>query len=127
MRMLTRAGWSDLVVGFAVLAVAVGAAGCDKNCQNTCARVYDAAQCNVVVPGSDPDKLRRECVVECQAALTNPGGMEGYNPYEKAPPQSDFENFELSTEVQAAEWMECVWGAECSELQLEEGICWPIP
>lgn len=109
--------------------VLLGAAlpGCGKDCQTSCARVYEQAQCNVVVPGEDPDTLRRECIQECQAALTHPGGMEGYNPYEPVPPGSDWENFVLQTETQAAEWMECVADQECDQMQLNAGICWPIP
>jgi hypothetical protein len=111
----------------ALLLAAAALAGCDKNCQNTCAKIYDQAQCNVVVPGEDADTLRRECISECQAALTQPGDMNGYNPYDKVPPASDFENFVLENEKQAAEWMECVASQECDQLQLEGGICWPIP
>ena len=114
----------------AVLTAAVAVAGCGeekKNCQGTCTHVYDPAQCNVVVPGQPFDDLRDECTSECQAALREPGEMGDYNPYERAPSGSDWENYTLANERQAAEWMECVWSQPCENLTLQAGICWPIP
>jgi hypothetical protein len=113
---------------FVVAALAL-AQGCGKDCQSTCARVYEPAQCGVQVAGVDTDILRQDCVASCQTALTRPGDMNGYDPYEKVPPVSEWEDFSMrddGNEKQAAEWMNCVWEMECEDLQLQAGICWPI-
>ncbi len=103
--------------------------GCGEDCQSSCARIYDEAECGVQVPGASIDDLRRECVDGCQVALTQPGDMDGYNPYEAVPPVSEWEDFNFKddgNEKQVAEWMNCVAATDCEQLQLDQGLCWPI-
>lgn len=102
---------------------ALGLAGCDKNCQNTCSRIYDASECGVVIPGVTTEALKRDCEAECETALKQAGEMGDYNPYNLRNPM---ENPVLENERQAAAWMDCVWDAECPELDPASGICAPI-
>lgn len=111
------------VAGLLVAAAAL-VAGCDKNCQSTCHRVYSPSECNVVVPGVTADSMEKQCNAECEEALTQAGEMGDYNPYNQRDPT---ENFQLQNEKQAAEWMDCVWKAECEDLDPREGgVCYPI-
>jgi hypothetical protein len=111
-----------------VAAIAAALAGCgDKSCQNSCRRVYDTSQCAVQVAGATAQVLIEECTVECKNALQTPGGIGTYNPYERAQPGTEEANFTLETEIQAATWMDCVWDLECEQMQLDQGLCWPIP
>lgn len=121
-RLVTRA------LAFAI-AVAAGAAGCGEDCQTACARIYDQAQCGVQIPGQQTQDAQRDCVAGCRQALTRPGDMAGYNPFEPVPPLSDWEDYNFrddGNEKQVATWMDCVMGTDCEQLQLSEGICWPI-
>jgi hypothetical protein len=98
-------------------------AGCDKNCQNTCGRIYSESECHVIVPGVTPERLREDCEEQCETALTRAGSMGSYNPYNRAPPDREVV---LENERQAAAWMNCVWDVECSQLDPSTGICAPI-
>jgi hypothetical protein len=98
--------------------------GCDQNCQSTCGRVYDASECGVTVSGVSSNRLRDDCVEACEEALLKTGEMGTYNPYQRANPVNPPE---LRNERQAAEWMNCVWSSECTEIEPSEGgLCAPI-
>jgi len=102
---------------------ALGLGGCGYNCQSTCFRIYDPSACAVVIPGSTPEALKRSCISECDEALSGVGTMGGYDPRTQGNPQIATV---LENERQAAEWMDCVWEAECTQLQPPGGICHPI-
>ncbi|MEQ1501074.1 MAG: hypothetical protein ABMB14_02540 [Myxococcota bacterium] len=107
------------------LAAALGSAvgGCSHNCQDSCARLYDPAQCGIAIPGVSLEDSRGRCEESCETALKNSGPMGEYNPYNRANPSDPPE---LGNERQAAEWMDCVWAVECSELDPVTGICAPV-
>ena len=96
--------------------------GCEKNCQNTCERIY-GAECSIVIAGIPADELTNNCQNECEHALQRPGSMGDYNPYNQRNPTEDFH---LENEKQAAEWMDCVSKATCEDLDPITGICYPI-
>jgi hypothetical protein len=103
-------------------AVVLLSAACDqKNCQSTCFRIYDPGECNVSVSGLSEQELKDACVYNCNQALKKAGEMGDYNPY-----ALNNENPPLLNETQAAAWMDCVWEAECSDLEVVGGICKPI-
>jgi hypothetical protein len=106
----------------AIAAVALAAVGCDQNCQNTCARLYDPSQCAVQISGVEWTRSRNECQSTCETALTRAGQMGDYNPYNRPDPSNPPE---LENERQAAAWMECVWSVDCAELDPKTGICAP--
>ncbi len=108
-----------LVPGVALL---LAGAGCDKNCQNTCYRIYDPGECGIQVSGLSEQELKDTCVFNCTQALKEAGDMGTYDPYAPSPN----ENPSLDNEKQAAAWMDCVWQAECSQLEVVGGICKPI-
>ena len=106
----------------AVVGVPALLAGCSKNCQATCERIY-GAECDITIPGITTDELMTECQSDCEQALQQPGSMGNYNPYNQRDPTVDFH---LENEKQAAEWMDCVSNATCEELDPVSGICYPI-
>lgn len=106
------------------LAAIAVAAGCDQNCQNTCARIYSTSECGITIAGVDANTSRVNCVEACQTALTKSGEMGDYNPYNHPNPSDPPE---LENERQAAAWMECVWSREtCDDLDPATGVCAPI-
>lgn len=108
----------------AVVGLALAGAGCDKNCQNTCYRLYDPSECAIHIGGVSEKDLKDQCISECTAALKSTGPMGTYDPYVP----HDVDSPELQNEKQAAEWMDCVWAATCEELEpVSGGICDPIP
>lgn len=114
--------WSRALAGAALLGLSALWAGCDKNCQNTCARIYD--ECQISVPGVTPDALKRDCESACEQALTEAGSIGSYNPHNRADPTNPPV---LENERQAAAWMDCVWDVECPQLDPQTGgICAPI-
>ncbi len=106
-----------------IAALAAAVAGCDKNCQDTCSRIYDAAECNIQPGGLTPQELIRDCQNTCEAALSNTGPMGDYNPYVRRNP---LDPKTIENEKQAAAWMECVAAATCEELDPAFGLCEPI-
>lgn len=116
----------DLAMRVLVASIALVAAplvaGCTKNCQNTCERIY-GAECGITLPGISSDELQGDCQNECEQALQTPGAMGSYNPYNQRDPTKDFH---LENEKQAAEWMDCVWQATCEDLDPVTGVCYPI-
>ncbi|MGH7341712.1 MAG: hypothetical protein ACREKH_14565 [Candidatus Rokuibacteriota bacterium] len=108
---------------FLLAAVTLGSGGCEKSCQNTCQRVFDATECAVIIPGQNEEDLEQECTAECEEALQHAGPMGVYDPYiGDRPDQPD----ELENERQAAAWMECVWAVECPDLVVPGNSCHPI-
>ncbi len=110
MRIVTWAGFAGLA---ALLA------GCDApNCQNSCFTLYDPeSQCSSDVRGFTPEEAIEQCVDECDEALRQPGGMEGYIP-------TSNQGAPLVTETQAAAWMECIDNEPCEDLA-RGGGCFP--
>ncbi len=108
-----------------LLLVPVAVVGCGYDCQSTCRRVYDESECNVAaeIGGASSDELIRQCVDECETALRKVGSMGSYDPRTQRNPLVDEQ---LENERQAAEWMDCVWEADCSQLDPASGICHPI-
>ena len=103
-------------------AVAI-AAGCDKNCQNTCFRIFDENECGVTIGAINENELKDSCIEDCENALENAGPMGIYNPYVGARPEQPDE---ITNERMAAEWMNCVWDQECVDLQPPNAACSPI-
>jgi hypothetical protein len=104
-------------------AVTLGAAGCEKSCQNTCRRIFDATECAVTIAGQTEEDLEQDCTSECEDALQNAGPMGVYDPYQGNTAQQPDE---LENERMAAAWMECVWAVECADLQVPGNSCHPI-
>lgn len=99
--------------------------GCGYDCQSTCIRIYDPAECDIAaqIGGASDAELERQCIDECENALKNVGPMGSYDPRTQRNP---LVNEVLQNERQAAEWMDCVWEADCSQLDPASGICHPI-
>jgi hypothetical protein len=108
-------------VAWIVAALAVAVAGCDKNCQNSCQKIFDATECGLNPGGQSEEDWEQSCMEECEAALENAGSMGVYDPY--VGDRTDQPD-ELTNERTAAAWMECVADVECADL--ERGVCHPI-
>lgn len=107
------------VIGVAAMAAALS--GCGPSCGDTCFRMFDESTCNVQPGGLTAAELIERCRQECNNALSNVGGMNGYDPAAR-----QVSAFELSNETQAAAWMECVWSFDDQSCREElEGGCYP--
>ena len=111
------------VVAALLVLAAAALAGCDQNCQDACAKVYDASQCYLRRGGITAAAVIRDCEDRCQDALANTGPMGDYNPFQKRDP---LDPKTITNEKQAAAWMDCVAQAECPELDPAFGLCEPI-
>lgn len=114
--MMRAAMWVG--AGFALASLA---SGCGPSCDDTCFRMFDASECNVQPGGLPAPQLIDRCRAECGDALKAVGGLNGYDPRSR-----QVAAFELSTETQAAAWMDCVWSYDDSECREElDGGCYP--
>lgn len=112
---MQKLGW------LAAAGLAWSLTGCGPNCGETCFRMFDESECNVQPGGLTAADLIERCRSECEGALREVGGMNGYDPRAR-----QVNSFELSTEVQAAAWMECVWSFDDQECRTElDGGCYP--
>ena len=130
---MQRFGFGTLVVA----ATALGLAGCaalctpddlddekimcNPTCQSVCNKIYNEQYCSVVRPGKDQDELVGDCIDYCEEALTEPGDLGNYDPYERV---SSSTSVTLENEEQAALWMDCVSAQSCE--RLGQGYCAPI-
>ena len=116
---LPKGSWVSavLLAGITLLATA-----CGPNCQSACQQIHGPAPdyCGIVTPGKDPDASRKDCVSECEFALTQAGEVGDYNPFE---PITTGASATLDNEKQAALWMECVDSKSCTDLS--DGYCAP--
>jgi hypothetical protein len=108
------------------LALAPLAAGCGNDCQSTCQRIYgDKPNCQINSAGTSPDErevLVTQCEDHCKQALEKPGPVRSsFKPNERTPKKS---SVELTTDKEAALWMDCVEATACD--LLEDGYCAPI-
>jgi hypothetical protein len=97
------------------------AAGCGPNCQNACNKIYQPSECNIERAGRTPDQLINRCLDECEGALDNPGELGSYDPQNS---RGSADEFDLTTDRQAAAWMDCVDATACENLQ--KNFCPPI-
>ena len=111
------------VMLWAVMGVGMLSACGDRNCQDSCRRVYDPNECGIQIEGIGWEEMIDRCSERCEAALLQPGEMGSYDPYliynASDPP-------ELESDKQAAAWMDCVWDNECADLEPPAGTCAPI-
>lgn len=104
-----------------VLFAAIAATGCGPTCQTACSRLYSPQECDIRVPGQpDWTDTYRDCVDECELALTLPGELGDYDPDERP---TGGESITLDNERQAAAWMDCVEENTCE--RLNDGYCPP--
>jgi len=115
------AGSSMRVLGLLLAGLLVE--GCSESCQNTCARIYSTNECHVVIPGIPVSSSLKQCEQGCEDGLKNAGVMGDYDPYQPEDPEHPPI---LANEKQAAAWMDCVWSADCDQLDPANGICAPI-
>jgi hypothetical protein len=101
--------------------VAALSAGCGPSCQNTCNKIYQPSECNIERAGRTPDQLVDRCLEECEGALANPGPLGTYDPQNS---RGSADEFEITTDHQAAAWMDCVTATSCENLQ--KNFCPPI-
>ena len=104
-----------------LLPVVAFAAGCGPNCQNTCNKIYQPTECNIERAGRTPDQLINTCLDECEGALSNPGELGSYDPQNS---RGSADDFEITTDRQAAAWMDCIAATSCENLQ--KNFCPPI-
>jgi hypothetical protein len=111
------------LIGIAGLLLAAGGlSGCGPNCQSTCTTLYAESECNLQSPGLSREELLRTCESECESALTKSGEIRPeYKPDEDTP--SD-KSVELTSDKEAALWMDCVAETACD--LLDEGYCAPV-
>lgn len=97
--------------------------GCGPDCQSSCNRIFGSSdgQCNMIPAGINDETeiqdLNSQCVAECQRALSNPGPAT-YDPNERHTSETH-----MSTDKDAALWMDCVNESACEDLG--NGICAP--
>lgn len=103
-----------------LLAVAVTTSGCGPDCYSTCGKLY-LEECNFESPGQTQTELMDTCVETCESALSVPGEVGEYNPFEKQPGDSAIT---IENDRQAALWMDCIAESACEKL--EEGYCAPV-
>lgn len=106
---MRKVGW------IVAVAMAWALSGCGPSCGDTCFRMFDESACNVQPGGLTAAELIERCRQECNDALTEVGGMNGYDPTAR-----QVAAFELSNETQAAAWMECVWSFDDQSCRAEE-------
>ncbi len=94
---------------------------CNPTCQSVCNKIYNEQYCGIVRPGKESDELISDCIGYCEEALTEPGELGTYDPYERV---SSSTSIELENEEQAALWMDCVAQQSCE--RLGQGYCAPI-
>jgi hypothetical protein len=94
---------------------------CNPTCQSVCNKIYNEQYCGIVRPGKESDELIADCQGYCEDALTEPGEMGNYDPYER---ESSSTSVTLDNEQQAALWMDCVSDQSCE--RLGQGYCAPI-
>jgi hypothetical protein len=94
---------------------------CNPTCQSVCNKVYSEQYCGIVRPGKDQDELISDCIGYCEEALSEPGELGTYDPYERV---SSSTSVNLDNERQAALWMDCVSEQSCT--RLGQGYCAPI-
>ncbi len=107
------------------------AAGCGKDCQSTCNKLYGANDCGSAFDGAPKGLLgvetreekMSECMDACENALQVPGKLGDYDPYTQKNPD-DEPKPELENDRQAALWMECVSEYDCPSLK--QGYCLPV-
>lgn len=116
----------SLMIG-ATLAAAL-LAGCNRNCQNSCSRIYD--DCGISLPGLTQADSVSECLASCEGAMRNAGTLGDYNPLGR---NISGETHTLENEIQAASWIDCVWDVDCENIfgfRDDEGalsgqqLCW---
>ena len=94
---------------------------CNPTCQSVCNKIYNEQYCGIVRPGKESDELISDCISYCEEALTEPGDLGNYDPYERV---SSSSSVTLDNEQQAALWMDCVSEQSCT--RLGQGYCAPI-
>ena len=116
------------------LTLATGCGGPD--CNNTCQSLFSEGQvtawhdgesidkqsCGLEVPGRNTTELLTECVKECEGALDKPGDVGSYD-YTSGDRPNSSDSIRLTTDLQAAAWMDCVWETSCE--YLDQGYCPP--
>jgi hypothetical protein len=112
-------GWTGAVAALTAMALL---SGCGRNCQNSCARIYE--DCQIAVGGVSVAESMADCSQECEDALQQTGNMNGYDPRGR---DLAGDAFELQNDIQAAAWMDCIWDSTCEEIDPRTGgLCWPI-
>lgn len=94
--------------------------GCERNCQESCAKIYDASECGIQPGAQSSAELQRDCVDTCTAALQKTGPMGDYDPNTPRDPQDPKT---IDNEKQAAAWMDCVAARSCEDLDPVVGYC----
>lgn len=112
-----------LLLSFAALVAVVGLNGCDNpDCQSTCNKLYGEAECDLRTAGQTREDLLRECSQQCESALDKSGEIRPtYKPDEDTP---NDESVSLTTDKEAALWMDCIAETDCA--LLDEGYCAPV-
>ena len=118
-----RVSASPLVLSAFAL-FAAGLAGCGPDCRTSCHKLFGtgADQCAIHPPGlddADVQDLEDQCVSQCESALKNPGAPT-YDPNER---QGNQQNVAMTTDQDAALWMDCVTESSCD--YLNSGYCAP--
>jgi hypothetical protein len=101
--------------------VASMGAGCGPTCQGTCNKIYQPNECNIERAGRTADQLIDTCLENCETALNNPGDLGSYD---SKTARGSADDFDITTDRQAAAWMECVDVTACENLQ--KNFCAPI-
>lgn len=104
---------TSVLTALGLAVIALTGTGCGPNCYTACGKLYQE-ECNITAPGQSQSELLDECVDTCQDALTTPGDLDGYNPFE---PTSSSSAIEITNDRQAAVWMDCVDQSSCQKIQ----------
>ncbi len=122
------------IAAFVVIPLAL--AGCGKDCQATCTKLYGTAP-NCGDPSGDPDsesyfkglvgsedrdEKMADCMRACQDGLQVPGEVGDYDPYTRR--SANEEVPDLENDRQVALWMECIDEHSC--VKLSQNYCEPV-
>lgn len=98
--------------------------GCGPTCQSTCTKLYQpGGECQIERPGRTTSELYDSCMSACDDALSQPGEVGSYNPYERQNSATSATSA-LKNDQRAAVWMDCIAETSCD--YLEDGYCAPV-
>jgi hypothetical protein len=122
----------------ALAAITLWTTGCGTDCQSTCTKLYGGApNCGdpngadpeaegyiegVIGAGQDEEEMTRQCMSECEGALSKPGDAGDYKPNEFL---KQTETVSLENDEMAALWMDCVEEQSCENLA-SRNYCAPV-
>ncbi len=100
-----------------LVALALGATACTPTCQSTCSRYYSVEECDAKPAGIGEADALKACTQVCEAAIVQPGPAPAVNDtrFSGTAPAPPTKSPQITNELEAAAWMDCVWSFETRE------------